>query len=50
MGEPTAFEQAPFNLTLNEEKDKVDGITGEACAAPKGPARKGVAKKKAASD
>jgi hypothetical protein len=49
-GEPTAFVQTPFNLTLDTEKDKIEGITGEACAAPKGPARKGVAKKKAASD
>jgi hypothetical protein len=49
-GEPTAFVQTPFNLTLDTEKDKVEGITGEACAAPKGGTKKGVAKKKAASD
>ncbi|HLI83968.1 MAG TPA: hypothetical protein VKV17_08620 [Bryobacteraceae bacterium] len=50
MSEPTAFVQDPFNLTLETEKDKIEGITGEACAAPRAPVRKGVAKKKAASE
>jgi hypothetical protein len=45
-GEPTAFTPDPFNLTLDTEKDNVDGITGEACAAPKGATKKGVTKKK----
>jgi hypothetical protein len=48
QGEPTAFTKDPFNLTLDTEKEKVEGITGEACAAPKAAPRKGVAKKKAA--
>jgi hypothetical protein len=48
QGEPTAFAQDPFNLTLDTEKDKIEGVTGEACAAPKGATKKGVAKKKAA--
>jgi hypothetical protein len=47
-GEPTAFEQSPFNLTLNTDKEKIEGVTGEACAGPKGPSKKGVTKKKAA--
>jgi hypothetical protein len=46
--EPKEFVQDPFNLTMDQEKDKIDGITGEACAAPRAPAKKGVAKKKAA--
>jgi hypothetical protein len=45
QGEPAAFVQAPFNLTLNADKEKIEGITGEACGAPRG---RGVAKKKAA--
>jgi hypothetical protein len=48
MGEPTAFASDPFNLTLDTEKDKIEGITGEACTAPRAPVRKGVAKKKKA--
>lgn len=45
QGEPTAFTKDPFNLTLDTEKDKVEGITGEACAATKAAPKK--AKKKA---
>jgi hypothetical protein len=41
-GAPTAFTKDPFNLTLDTEKDKVDGITGDPCGAPK----KGVTRKK----
>jgi hypothetical protein len=46
--EPKEFVQDPFNLTAEQEKDKIDGLTGEACAAPRAPVRKGIAKKKAA--
>jgi hypothetical protein len=46
-GEPTAFVQDPFNLTLNTDKEKIEGITGEACAGPKGPGKKAAPKKAA---
>lgn len=46
QGEPTAFTQDPFNLTLDTEKDKLEGVMGEPCAAPKTGAKKGVTKKK----
>jgi tetratricopeptide (TPR) repeat protein len=42
-GAPSAFTKDPFNLTLDTDKEKVEGITGEACAAA---GKKGVSKKK----
>lgn len=35
QAEPKEFTQDPFNLTLDQAKDKIEGITGEACAAPR---------------
>ncbi|MBV8728529.1 MAG: hypothetical protein JO336_01845 [Acidobacteriia bacterium] len=48
QGEPSAFTKDPFNLTLNTEKEKIEGLTGEPCAGAKAAPKKGVAKKKAA--
>jgi hypothetical protein len=45
QGEPTAFTSDPFNLTLDTEKDKVEGITGEPCGGTRAAPKK--AKKKA---
>jgi hypothetical protein len=51
-GAPKEFSKDPFNLTMDAEKDKIEGLKGEACAAPKaapkGVTKKGVAPKKKA--
>jgi tetratricopeptide (TPR) repeat protein len=40
QGEPTAFTSDPFNLTLDTDKEKVEGITGEPCSAGRGGKKK----------
>ena len=47
-GVPTAFTKEPFMLTLETEKANIQGLKTTPCvaAAPKGPAKKGVTKKK----
>jgi hypothetical protein len=51
-GAPNEFNKDPFNLTMDVDKENLDGLKGEACAAPKaapkGAAKKGVAPKKKA--
>jgi len=50
QGAPTEFVKDPFNLTMDADKEKIEGLTGETCAAPKaapkGGVKKGVAPKK----
>lgn len=51
-GAPNEFNKDPFNLTMDAEKENIEGLKGEACAAPKaapkGVTKKGVAPKKKA--
>jgi tetratricopeptide (TPR) repeat protein len=51
-GAPTEFDKNQFNLTMEAEKDNIEGLKGEPCAAPKaapkGGVKKGVAPKKKA--
>jgi len=53
-GAPQEFTKDPFNLTMDVDKEKIEGLKGEACAgpkaAPKGGAKKGVAPKKKAAE
>jgi len=41
-GVPSAFTKDPFELTMDTEPDKIEGLMSEAC----GPARPAVTKKK----
>jgi TolA-binding protein len=43
-GVPSGFTKDPFELTMDTESDKIEGLMSEACAAP--ATKKGVAKKK----
>jgi hypothetical protein len=51
-GAPQEFSKDPFNLTMDVDKEKIEGLKGEACAgpkaAPKAGVKKGVAPKKKA--
>jgi len=50
-GAPQEFSKDPFNLTMDVEKEKIEGLKGEACAGPKAApkaVKKGVAPKKKA--
>jgi tetratricopeptide (TPR) repeat protein len=47
QGVPSAFTKDPFNLTMDvDDKDKIEGLTGEACAATKAPVKKAAPVKK----
>jgi hypothetical protein len=52
QGAPQEFTKDPFNLTMDADKEKIEGLMGEPCAAPKaapkGGVKKGVAPKKKA--
>jgi hypothetical protein len=54
QGAPMEFTKDPFNLTLDVEKEKIEGLKGEPCAGTKAPAKgvtkKGVAPKKKAAE
>jgi len=43
-GAPTEFAADPFNLTMDADKENIEGLKGEPCAAPKAPAKGGVKK------
>lgn len=46
QGAPSEFAKDPFNLTMDAEKEKIEGLMGEPCAGPKAPpkaAKKAVA-------
>ena len=50
-GAPQEFTKDPFNLTMDVEKEKIEGLKGEACAGPKAApkgVKKGIAPKKKA--
>ena len=44
-GVPSAFSREPFMLTMDTEKDKIQGLKEERCGPAAPPTRKGVAKK-----
>jgi hypothetical protein len=53
QGAPSEFSKDPFNLTMEVDKEKIEGLKGEACAGPKAApkgVKKGVAPKKKAAE
>ena len=49
QGVPSAFSKDPFNLTMDvDDKEKIEGLTGEPCAATKAPVKKAAPPKKKA--